>query len=400
MVDGGGQFQLRGVLLERRNRPAHQGVRAFIHPDPGAFEPAFGAQMSGEILEETPPKRIVSVGPGLQFEIDLTRRRRIVITEFQRPRDHGVAMDSSGFHADFIGHKADPLVEDRVVVSPRSICMAGPSNHGRKGVVGLAAPSFFDQGAGDGFLARFGEPLHLGFQQGKVLGRPGGHVVPAGDRLRLLPQVEVEFPCAGCWQRGSENIQRNRKCERSLIAARGENTSVAPCRRICGNIEGEPDRTVGPGGERQARCGVEDVALRFAIGERVADEIRLHGDLPAAVGHGRGFESQVAVIGRGGHHHLRIDALAAPTGEWNAGAGGAEREWTGRWIAGVEAADAAGEFGGRKLGVCFDFDQMAACFLASRVFEKGGAQVANRAGGEGKRIALGRGGDRVGGLVT
>ena len=131
-----------------------------------------------------------------------------------------------------------------------------------------------------------GQAFHDGAQQRKMLGRPRLDIVPAGHRLRVLPQIQVDAPILRLLQGGILYTQFN--VMRGGVAARCADAYASFVYTRCcilRDIDLEPHASVDVGRVRAAVFGADDVGHAFAVCLGVAYHAHLGGD--AVLPHGQ-----------------------------------------------------------------------------------------------------------------
>ena len=205
-VHSGGKTEFRSIFLHQLHGGTHVGIRAFIDGDTGFVCPALFLHVLSEIAHERSPELVILRGSGCCFDGGIFTCSLIKESDAEMPRNHGIATDLLA-NTDFIVHEMNPRIQCGVIVAHLPILAAHPAHHGGEPIVRLRVPRLIQQRAGDAFLPGFGKPLHDWFQQRKVLRRPRLDIMPASNRLRVLPEVKVNSPVFGLRQMGGLYLQ-------------------------------------------------------------------------------------------------------------------------------------------------------------------------------------------------
>ena len=150
-------------------------------------------------------------------------------------------------------------------------------------------------------------------EQGKMLVRPGLHIVPAGYGLRVLPQIEVHGPLAGRGQGAGLHLELHRLL--SLQPARCgdcDDATVNPGLGLLRHINLHPHAAVHPRRVVAAALGADDVGCGRAVCFGVAQHAQLHGDMVAVLDQAAAAYRKLAGRAVGSNGQLRAASLAAP----------------------------------------------------------------------------------------
>ena len=193
IVTGQRDLKFRVSLLDYLDSLLHGFQRTFVHRDSSLFEPTFFTQVAGEIFQETAPVVCISCIARFGFdELDAVGGL-VVIVETQCPRDHGVAADQV-VDANIVHHEIYPFVENSVVIFPTAVEFLHAEHHAVEMIFGLSRPGFVHDAGGDGTLSGVGQHLHDRAHGIEMFFAPERHVVVTGHGIRVLPQVQMEFP--------------------------------------------------------------------------------------------------------------------------------------------------------------------------------------------------------------
>ena len=185
-IEGGNDFEFRGILVQHiLGRPDHS-VRPFIQPDAGFAQPALALDVLAKIRQERPPDSFIGGIVRLKIQKFVLSGRLIQITDFHVPGNHGIA-GYLPLDAHLVHHEGNPLVKIGVIPAHGSVFALDPFNHGREPVISLGIPGFINQGACNGLLPGIRQPFHHRLHQREMLRRPRFHIMPAGHGLRMLP---------------------------------------------------------------------------------------------------------------------------------------------------------------------------------------------------------------------
>ena len=208
-IDGGNDFEFRGILVQHiLGRPDHS-VRPFIQPDAGFAQPALALDVLAKIRQERPPDSFIGGIVRLKIQKFVLSGRLIQITDFHVPGNHGIA-GYLPLDAHLVHHEGNPLVKIGVIPAHGSVFALDPFNHGREPVISLGIPGFINQGACNGLLPGIRQPFHHRLHQREMLRRPRFHIMPAGHGLRMLPQVQMNLPMRGSREGFRRHLQNYR----------------------------------------------------------------------------------------------------------------------------------------------------------------------------------------------
>ena len=210
MIVRGDDFQLRRAARENSARRVELRVGAFVHRDAGFFQPALRLQMLSEIGQKRAPDGIEIRRSDVRRQRFPRSRRFVEIADFHRPREHRVAGNLFR-DADVVHHEADPRVECGIVEFPRTVLRLRPFHHGLPVVEGLMTPRLFDDGTRDGFLPEVAQARHRRHKRLEMRLGPQRRSRPAGDGLRVLPQIEMNFPPLRRRERRRKHAQTQRR---------------------------------------------------------------------------------------------------------------------------------------------------------------------------------------------
>ena len=253
--------------------------------------------MAREVFEEVTP--VFGIFGIARFAVDKLDAigGLVEIIERQSPWDHRVATDRT-VNAHIIQHEIDPFVEDRVVIDPAAIQFLHAEHHAVEMVLRLSGPGFMHDAGGNGLLSRFGQHLHDGTHGIEVSLTPERHLIVAGHRIRVLPQIQVERPLLGSCQGTVDHFQFDLKAHRlEILATDGQCPLVFTGLGICRNTYLQPNRLgraglyipqldnvqhIGYDGGVPFRLVFPDTTTPFAVfvqlvGHHITDKVRRNG---------------------------------------------------------------------------------------------------------------------------
>ena len=290
--------------------------------------------MGGKIFQEGHP--IVGIGlfAGSGGDELYAVRGLVKIVEAQRPGNQAVTTDES-VDSHVVCHELDPAVEDGVIVGPRPVDPSGTGDHAEIEVLGLPAPRLVHERRGDGALSGVSQHLHERAHGVEVGLAPQGNAVVARHGIRVLPEVEVEFPLARRGERAAADFEFKGQAE-AFVAGGGDGERPAVAAGLCvaRHTHREPQRLCRTGAdgahagdvdhvghERRVPVGLHRAQAAAAavgvglVGHDVAHETGAHGrigDDGTAGAESAHAEADAVETAAGPEDSLGMDAFAAP----------------------------------------------------------------------------------------
>ena len=242
-----GDLPRRGVRLDHADRGQRERHFVFIDAEVGAIEPAALLQVALEIGEKHTPHRPECRGVRCPRLVDVVSRSFVQIAEPVPPGKRCIDRDRL---VDPDGHRQlHVLVEDVVIEFPCPVRPLGPFDHSPFDHIGIIGPGGMDGVSRDVLPTRLRIQPQMLFEQRFVLGRPGSDVIVPGDDPGILPQVQPELPTTGWGQGLVLNGYLGLKRRATLFGADVDCPPVHTGRRTGGDVQRQPDRPGGAGGQ-------------------------------------------------------------------------------------------------------------------------------------------------------